>query len=228
MNLKHKCFRTDEQKDPELVEEVARKLSRIHAMDVPIKRTGNWLFDYFDDSYKLANERFDLKALIDECKCETLKTYDIGEELEWLKKAVIESRSPHVFTHIDFRGSNIMITESDGIVLCDFEYSCYGFRGFDFGTIFSEWGRDFGSWHLPLEFPSDDTIKPFIDSYIDESIKLKGKQFSEDNRNSFENLLKEVKLFSLAASMWIILFLQKMNESVIEGIPFDKVETMVS
>ena len=217
-----------EQKDIKLVKDLAQRLARIHSMDVPIKRSGNWLFDYFDESLKLTKERFDLKALIEESKSQTLKTYDIEEELQWLKRAIIESKSPHIFTHLDFRGSNIMITESDGIVLCDFEYSCYGYRGFDFGTLFSEWGRVWGQWTQPHEYPSDETIKQFIGPYIEESIKLKGKQFSEDNRNSIENILKEVKLFSLVGYMWIIMFLLKMNESVIADIPFNKLQSMVN
>ena len=217
------------------MKDLAQRLARIHAMEVPIKRSGNWLFDYFDESLKLAKERFDLKALIEESKFQTLKTYDIEEELQWLKKAIIESESPHIFTHLDFRGSNIMITESDGIVLCDFEYSCYGYRGFDFGTFFTELGygrlvdgRVWGQSTQPHEYPSDETIKQFIGPYIEESIKLKGKQFSEDNRNSIENILKEVKLFSLVGFMWTIMFLLGMNESVIAEIQFVKLESMVN
>ena len=196
-------------------------------MDVPIRKTGNWLFDYFDGSYKEANDSFDLKALIDESKSETLKTYDIKQEVEWLKKTILESKSVLTFTHIDFRGSNIMVTETDGIVLCDLEYSCYGYRGFDFGTLFSEWGRVWGKWNEPHEYPNDETIKPFIDSYIEESTKLNGNKFSDDYRNSSENLLKEVKLFSLVGNMWIIIFMLKINEAIIADIPFNKLESMV-
>ena len=196
-------------------------------MDVPIKKTGNWLFDFYDHNYKLANDRFNLKQLIEDSKCQTLKTYDIGQELEWLKKSLIQLESPHLFSHVDFRSSNVMITESDGMILCDFEYSCYGYRGFDFGSMFYEWGQVWGKWSASQDFATDDTIKPFIDSYIEESVKLKGKQFSENRSNSFENILKEVKLFSLAACMWTVVFHLPMNESIITEIPFNKIESMV-
>ena len=206
---------------------LARRLARIHAMEVPIKRTGNWIFDYFDESFKTANELFDIKSLIEESKSQTLKDKDLSQELEWLKKAVLDVNSPKTFTHVDFRGSNIMVTESDGLVLCDFEYSCYGFRGFDFGTIITEWGRDFGDWTRPHELTNDETIKPFFISYIDESVKLKGKAFTDDERNSLENILKEVKVFSLVAFMWILMFMIKMKESIIPEIPFNKIQSMV-
>ncbi|XP_054157294.1 choline/ethanolamine kinase-like [Oppia nitens] len=146
----HKCFRVEQQKDPKLVDEVAKRLARIHTMDV--------------------SQQFDLPALIDECQCETLKQYDIKQELDWLKGVIIKSKSPIVFNHVDFRGSNIMITENDGLILCDFEYSAYGYRGFDFGTIYVEWGRDM---HLDYfsgitQLAADSDFKPFIKSYIQE------------------------------------------------------------
>ncbi|CAG2183826.1 unnamed protein product, partial [Oppiella nova] len=49
---KHRQFKPEEQKDPKLVAEVFQKLARIHAMDVPIKRTNNGLFNELDDCYK--------------------------------------------------------------------------------------------------------------------------------------------------------------------------------
>ena len=210
------------------MDELARRLARFHAMDVPIKKTGNWIFDFFDESYKLSKERFDIKYLIQKSRSQTLKDNDLGQELEWLKKTILNVDSPQAFTHVDFRGCNIMVTQNQGIVLCDFEYSCYGFRGYDFGTIFGEYkGRVYGEWDKPKEFPSDDTIKPFVMSYIDESVKLRGKTFSEDERNSLEHILVEVKVFCLVSLMFFVLFTLKMNESLNPDIPFDKIQFMV-
>ena len=223
----HKCFRSEEQTNTELIEEVALKLARVHAMDVPIKRTGDLLIEYFNHTFSFANEKFDLKQLFEESNSQTLKNYDIGQELEWLKKVVLTSDSPHTFIHGDVRGANIMITESDGIVFCDFELASYGYRGFDFGTLFCEWGRSWGQWEDPHQFPSDDIFKIFINTYIKESVKLKGKQFNEDNRNSFEHILKELKIFTLVGYMWIVMFLLAKNESIFPGTPFCKLQLMV-
>ena len=226
-DLKHKCFRMEQQSDGQLVDQLARKLAKIHSMDVPIKKSSNWTFHFFDTSYKVANERFDLNSLYEECNCETLKAKDLKEELENLKQLIIKADSPKTFTHVDFRGSNIMLTETDGMVLCDFEYSCNDFRGVDFGTLFTEWGREIGTYLDPWKFTDDHTIKPFIDSYIDESTKLFGEEFASDPRNSFEHILRETKVFSLVGIMFFVLFSLKIKDSVIEDFPFDKKKTMV-
>jgi choline/ethanolamine kinase len=143
----HRQFRIEEQNDPNLVNELSRKLARVHAMDVPIKKTGNWVFETFDSFYEIAYQKFPINQLIEECNCETLKKHDLKKEIQWLKNCVKETNSPIVFCHNDFRGSNIMVTDpnnnnigdkKDRITLCDFEYSSYGYRGYDFGCIFSE------------------------------------------------------------------------------------------
>ena len=216
-----------EQTEPALVDEVARKLAQFHSLDVPIKRSGNWVFDFIDNNYSEANKLFDLNALYSECNCITLKTYDLLTELEWLKRTVTEVDSPVMFTHSDFRSSNIMVTESDGIVICDYEYSCYSYRGCDFGTIFADWGQSWEEVKTVQEFASDHTLKPFIDAYINELIKLNGEKFREDQRNSVQHILKEGKVFALVSYMFFILLTLKANESVFANIPFDKKKQMV-
>ncbi|CAG2106607.1 unnamed protein product, partial [Medioppia subpectinata] len=193
IKLKHKWFELNDQKNPILVQELAQKLAKIHLTVVPIKKTENWIFKYFDDSYNKAYKLFDINALIDECNCETLKTHDLKQELEWMKDLIIKTDSPVTFTHLDFRGSNIMITETDGIVICDFEYVCYGCRGFDLGALFAEWGRKCGEYMAYVEFPDDNTIRPFIESYIEESIDIFEEKFTNDTRNTFQHILKETK-----------------------------------
>ncbi|XP_054156456.1 choline/ethanolamine kinase-like [Oppia nitens] len=219
---KHRQFREPEQNDPNLVCDLATKLAQIHAMDVPIKKSGNWVFETFDNSYDEANRLFDLKSLYDECNCQTFKAHDLNDEIQWIKDKITELDSPIVFTHVDFRGSNIMVTDENDLILCDFEYSCYGYRGYDFGTLFAEWGKNFFDFLKAQNFPNDNTIKPFIDVYIEEMIRLKGKTFTDDKRNTFEHILKEIKLFTLAANMFVITLSIKSNESVFVDRPFDK------
>ena len=216
-----------EQNDSKLIITLMEKLARIHAMEVPIKKSRDWILDYFDDCFDLANERFDVKDLIEKSQSLTLLKFDLGEEIQWLKTAIKGIDSPKVFSHNDFRGCNVMITETDGILLCDFEVSCYGFRGFDFGAFFIEWDRSWGDWDMTVEFPSDETLKPFINAYIEESVKLKGKAFIEDERNSLQHILKEVKVLSLAELMFLIVLFLQLQDSFINGIPLDKIKTMV-
>ncbi|XP_054157298.1 choline/ethanolamine kinase-like, partial [Oppia nitens] len=211
----HKRFTKDQQSDEKLVKELAEKLARIHAMDVPISKTNNWLFKYFDDNYRAANKSFDIPVLIDESNCETLKTYDLYEELCWLKDQIRSIDSPINFTHVDFRGGNIMVTENDGIVLCDFEYSCYGYRGYDFGTIFLEWGQEYWANRKDgqtSEYSYDQRILSFLELYNSESTKLLGDKFAKDQRNDVKRMVKEVKLFSLVGLMFLLLYFYKREQ----------------
>ncbi|CAG2180244.1 unnamed protein product [Oppiella nova] len=153
----------------------------------------------------------DTKKLIDELNCETFKKHDLKTELEWLKKTVVAINSPIVFCHNDFRGSNIMVTKNnnnsnDEIVLCDFEYSCYGYRGFDLGTILVEWGRSMNDMTKLHDFLEDSAIESLLQHYIDESVRIFGQKYLENKNNSMDQLLREVKLFVLIGNIFFILF----------------------
>ncbi|XP_054157316.1 choline kinase A2-like [Oppia nitens] len=143
---KHRQFRIAEQSNTKLVDEVFRKLARIHAMDVPIKRTNNRL-DLIYESYKFAFEgNFDIKTIFEKNNCQTLLNTDIKSEIQFIRDIIVKANSPTVFNHCDYRSSNLLVTESadktDGpIVVCDFEYGSYGYRGYDFILLIREWGR---------------------------------------------------------------------------------------
>ena len=95
---------------------------------------------------------------------------------------------------------------NDEIVLCDFEYSCYGYRGFDFGTILVEWGRTMNDMTKPHDFPGDSAIESLLQHYIDESVRIFGQKYLENKNNSMDQLLREVKLFVLIGNIFFILF----------------------
>lgn len=200
-------------------------------MEVPIKKNSNWVFDYFDEYYvKYSMRDSENKRLFEELNCNILPNTDMKAEIDWLKKAIVAIESPIVFTHIDFRGSNIMVIEPDDrIVLCDFEYSSYGFRGFDFGTILCEWGRDLHemtkSEKEVKKFPNDSELKQILQSYVNESEAIHGKGWSQDTKNSMQHLIKEAKIFTLASMMFIMLFCLGSDED--NGIPLDRKLWMV-
>ncbi|CAG2179711.1 unnamed protein product, partial [Oppiella nova] len=197
-------FKLEEQQIPKLVTEVFQKLARVHAMDVPIKRT-HWFFTEMDRFYGLAQNNLNIHINNNEYNLETFKKYDLKTELEFIQQLLVKSKSPMVFTHNDFRSSNIMVLEdnnnnnndlSDGqVVLCDFEYSSYGFRGHDMGIILSEWGRSISDFAKPYTFPDDSVLLSLIDIYIKESqiceVAYKGYWHIKDQlkeQHFFDNL----------------------------------------
>ncbi|XP_054157318.1 choline/ethanolamine kinase-like [Oppia nitens] len=197
---KHRQFRIAEQSNPKLVDEVFRKLARIHAMDVPIKRTNNRL-DRINELYKfIFEDNVDIKEILETNNCQTLLNTDIKSEIEFIRNLIVKANSPIVFSHCDYRSSNLLVTESadqtDGpIVVCDFEYGSYGYRGYDFILLTREWGQkasDSTSRGLPLDVS---VIQPLIEIYVNECENIFGKQFTANEINSVDHIINEINLF---------------------------------
>ncbi|CAG2102431.1 unnamed protein product [Medioppia subpectinata] len=205
--IENRHFKVPEQKDPQLSAELFKKMAGFHAMDVPIKRTNGWLYEnFFDNFYDRAfkDGSFDL---CDELKCETLNARDLQTEIQWLKAAIDAIGSPIVFSHNDLKGYNIMVTKvnnKEGVMLCDFEYSCYSYRGYDFGTVFAEW--DHGDYTKLQHFPDDSVIETLVGHYINESVSIFGSKYADNKINSVQQLMKEVKLFTLVSNMVSVMF----------------------
>ncbi|CAG2102573.1 unnamed protein product [Medioppia subpectinata] len=219
---RQKKWSYDDKDNVELVDKLAKILAAIHCLEVPIKRNPKWIFRYCDHFYNLAKDRFDLNSMFNEYNLETLKAHVIYREMQWIERLVTEESDFDItFAHNDMSASNIMVTETDGIVVCDYEYSCIGYRGYDFGTFFLWWGRNADELRKPHVFPDDPSIRPLVDAYIRESIKLNGIQWSTDPRNSVQSLLREIKVFTLVSYLFYALYYLSFNEWK-SNLPFDK------
>jgi len=102
----------------------------------------------------------------------------------------------------------------------------YGYRGLDFGTMFSEWGRNINDFMKVHQFPDESVTKPFFDEYIAESVKIHGKEYSVEKLNSSEQLVKEAKIFTLVSNLIFVTYVLKTDESAVD-LEFDKKKQMV-
>ncbi|XP_054156776.1 choline/ethanolamine kinase-like [Oppia nitens] len=213
---RHRQFKLEEQRNPNLVDEVFRKLARIHAMDVPIKRS-DWIFNDMDHSYRVLFEGdINIREIFEQNNCEYLLKADFKTEIEWLRQLVDKSDSPIVFTHNDFRSSNLMITDTPNetdcsIVVCDFEYSSFGYRGYDFTAIMREWGRkqlDFSVDDIPQD---DSVVRPMIEIYVDECQQIFGEQYTRNPINSVDRIIREIKIFHLVYNLFGALLTLKLD-----------------
>ena len=111
------------------------------------------------------------------------------------------------------------------------EDSSYGYRGYDFGTIAAEWGRELTermkSEKEIQKYPNDSALKQFMQYYINESERIHGIEWSQKKENSMEQLIKETKIFTLASSMYTILFCLGSDKEH-SGIDFERNIWMVS
>ncbi|NXL95539.1 CHKB kinase, partial [Alectura lathami] len=106
-------------------------------------------------------------------------------------------------------------SSSDKLMLIDFEYSSYNYRGFDIGNHFCEWVYNYthDSWPFykasPENYPSRQQQLHFIRHYLSEDSGRHGDTTHEEQARIEEEMLTEINRFALAShffwGLWSIL-----------------------
>ena len=135
---------------------------------------------------------------------------NIIEESNWLRKTMDNLCSPIVLSHNDLNRTNILIKETKDksdfeIYFIDFDWSCYHYRGIDFGQYFAFWGQIDYDWDNHA-FPSDQEMSVFINAYIERMTEIFGDSYAKEGINSPERLIKESKVFALHTTLRNIIY----------------------
>lgn len=182
-------------------------MSAIHNMDVPISKEPQWLWQTSDRWLNTIEKCIGKNKIVDEYSEQVLKVknYDLKNEMIWLKQYITNSNSPVVFSHNDMQEGNILIhndleddeviDKNDQLVLIDFEYCSYNYRGFDLANHFLEWTYDYTNpdypyyYELPENYPTNEQMMLFINEYLQVS----------DIQSIPDDIVAEVRAFSLAS-----------------------------
>ncbi|XP_057693341.1 choline/ethanolamine kinase isoform X1 [Corythoichthys intestinalis] len=211
-------MRTDQLSDADISAEIATKLARFHKMVMPFNKEPTWLFGtinrYMDQVLKLSFTR-DTHVK----KYKKLMKLNLPAELKNLRELLAATPSPVVFCHNDVQEGNVLILDkkdqsrTDRLMLIDFEYSSYNYRGFDFGNHFCEWMYDYtySQWPFykatPEDYPSREQQLHFIRSYL--LGQRSGFEPSVDQRQIEEDLIIEANRYALAShflwGLWSII-----------------------
>uniref|UniRef100_A0A673ACB4 Ethanolamine kinase n=1 Tax=Sphaeramia orbicularis TaxID=375764 RepID=A0A673ACB4_9TELE len=211
-------MRTDQLSDPNISAEIASKMARFHDMVMPFNKEPKWLMGtidkYMDQVMKL---KFVREAHVKKYK--KLMKYDLPAELESLRALLAATPSPVVFCHNDVQEGNILIledkdpTSNEKLMLIDFEYSSYNYRGFDFGNHFCEWVYDYtyNQWPFykatPENYPTREQQLHFIRNYLTE--KGTHSDTTKDQRQIEEDMIIEANRYALAShflwGLWSII-----------------------
>ncbi|XP_044882930.1 choline/ethanolamine kinase isoform X1 [Mauremys mutica] len=139
---------TEDLQDPDISREIAMKMSRFHGMVMPFNKEPKWLFGTMERYLKqIAELTFPQEA--QRKKFNQLKAYNLQQEMGSLRELLESTPSPVVFCHNDVQEGNILLLAgqeshpTDKLMLIDFEYSSYNYRGFDIGNHFCEWVYDY-------------------------------------------------------------------------------------
>ncbi|XP_063083712.1 choline kinase alpha isoform X3 [Cavia porcellus] len=201
---------TDELSLPDISAEIAEKMATFHGMKMPFNKEPKWLFGtmekYLDQVLKIKfTEEFRVKTL------QKFLSYNLPLELETLRLLLESTLSPVVFCHNDCQEGNILLlegrenSEKQKLMLIDFEYSSYNYRGFDIGNHFCEWMYDYTYEKYPFftanvqKYPTKKQQLHFISSYLATFQNDFENLSSEEKFTIEEEMLLEVNRFALAS-----------------------------
>ncbi|XP_053320930.1 choline/ethanolamine kinase [Spea bombifrons] len=207
---------TSELADPEVSSEIAQKMARFHGMEMPFNKMPVWLFSTMDKYMsEISTLSFTEDSLME--KFNQLKSLHLEEEMQSLRLLLESTASPVVFCHNDVQEGNILLlsshsSPSERLMLIDFEYSSYNYRGFDIGNHFCEWVYNYHHNEWPFfksqldDYPTKEQQLPFLRSYLAEMFP----ELNEDERRAQEEaMVIEVNRFALAShffwGLWSIL-----------------------
>uniref|UniRef100_A0A8C3VY93 Ethanolamine kinase n=1 Tax=Catagonus wagneri TaxID=51154 RepID=A0A8C3VY93_9CETA len=201
---------TEELSLPDISAEIAEKMARFHGMKMPFNKEPKWLFGtmekYLDQVLRV---KFAGGSKVKQLH--QLLSYNLPLELENLRSLLESTPSPVVFCHNDCQEGNILLlegredSEKQKLMLIDFEYSSYNYRGFDIGNHFCEWMYDYNHERYPffrantLKYPSRKQQLHFISNYL-AAFQNDSENLSNEEKAALEeDMLLEVNRFALAS-----------------------------
>ncbi|XP_062276016.1 choline kinase alpha isoform X2 [Scomber scombrus] len=211
---------TCELSDPSISAEVAEKMAKFHAMRMPFNKEPKWLFGTMD-KYLRQVMKLNFTRESHLRRFNRLLSYNLPQEMDMLKSLLDSTHAPVVFCHNDCQEGNILLlkgrqsSDKQKLMLIDFEYSSYNYRGFDIGNHFCEWMYDYTCEEFPFfkvnaqAYPSKAQQLHFIENYLSESDQGFDNLSEEDQMKLKEELYVEVNRFALAShffwGLWSII-----------------------
>ena len=197
-------------KNDELMGIFARKLAKMHSLEVPFDKNPN---DFL--GITKANLEKNLESFIQLMKQEEVPpeskekvemsyNYDWMGLFGWFEKTLPKIKTRSVFSHCDMNRANFMVVPDspEKIIFLDFEFSGYSHRGCDIGGHFMcrtidvskycEEGKN--PFDIGVEYPKEEERRFFIREYLKVATNLyKDVDESIDNEN---HLLMEAEFFN--------------------------------
>uniref|UniRef100_A0A8C2A821 ethanolamine kinase n=1 Tax=Cyprinus carpio TaxID=7962 RepID=A0A8C2A821_CYPCA len=191
---------TDELSVPGIFDEIAEKITRFHGMRMPFNKEPKWLFGtmekYMDQVLQLTFTReHHLRNF------SRLLSYNLPQEMDSLKGIIFSSYISRNILLLNGREN----TDRQRLMLIDFEYSSYNYRGFDIGNFFCEWTYDYTYDKFPFfitntkKYPTKAQQMHFFQRYLLESHAGFENLSEEDQQKLKEDMLVEVNRFALAS-----------------------------
>ncbi|KAL1923063.1 uncharacterized protein VTP21DRAFT_9439 [Calcarisporiella thermophila] len=206
-------------RDPQTSRSIARKLYELHSIvnTFPPKNGSETVPEVWvniDKWYELALSMVTewYKKNPDEKRRDMLRQFDLfslRDEIDQLKCEIPKAApSPIVFAHNDTQYGNILRLDSPPheLVIVDFEYAGYNFRGYDIGNHFCEWMADYHSEEphiLHLErYPNHEEQLNFLEAYLDAELVASSRKLDAAARqDALEKLADEANKWAVVSHL---------------------------
>ncbi|CAG2056077.1 unnamed protein product, partial [Timema podura] len=174
-----RTLKTTELSDHNLSVKIAEKMAHIHSMTVPIIKEPHWFWDTINRWKESAEATLNSDEPLGPATkdiIKKIKVYNFTIEIDWLRKHLTTVDSPVFFCHNDLQEGNILLCEEKKnstqqimstaqLVVIDFEYCAYNYRGFDVANHFLEWTYDYTHVDYPY-FIVDKQRYPSLDQQV--------------------------------------------------------------
>nr|CAD7266024.1 unnamed protein product [Timema shepardi] len=221
-----RTLNTTELSDHNLSVKIAEKMAHIHSMTVPIIKEPHWFWDTINRWKERAEATLNSDEPLGPATkdiIKKIKVHNFTIEIDWLRKHLTTVDSPVCFCHNDLQEGNILLCEEKKystkqtmstaqLVVIDFEYCAYNYRGFDVANHFLEWTYDYTHVDYPYfivdkqRYPSIDQQLTFLRSYLHHTCKEKPQSNLQQNHSLIQEkeakLLKEIQAFTLASHLF--------------------------
>uniref|UniRef100_A0AC35EZL2 Choline kinase n=1 Tax=Panagrolaimus sp. PS1159 TaxID=55785 RepID=A0AC35EZL2_9BILA len=186
-----------------------------------------------------AHSNFEIPEKYHEWSPKVITTDDIEKEIEYLRAQIVHSKSKVSFCHNDMQEGNILLPKASSgnirmpsisdeqpasnslsafnpldprLVLIDFEYASYNYRGFDFANHFVEYSINYEIDEAPYyeikpeNVPSNDRMFEFMLSYLKELNPNKDdSELEADAHSMVEETVPFIPVSHLLWGVWGLL-----------------------
>uniref|UniRef100_A0A914ZMR0 Choline/ethanolamine kinase n=1 Tax=Parascaris univalens TaxID=6257 RepID=A0A914ZMR0_PARUN len=242
--------------NPHVAYEVGRILAHVHSLDMPITRRPR-LTDIVEglierlrrtERWTKAYKMHTTLAKVDAALCPERITVDLfAEELELVKRCFQKSGSPIVFSNNDLHEGNLLLRDGvevtdnglrgrkdeDPLVLIDYEYASYYYRGFDLCHYCVECCQDNTNKSWPYynimqrQWPTEQHQRIYIGGYLDKADEIAKAEGGKrprcvadlplDREAAIQRLLKEIRQFAACPQLlWAIWSFRQAEEFPLE------------
>ena len=210
----------EEACDPAMVRIIARQVARLHSMTVPITKKPVDMLSFarhnFKNNWENYCQRLKESPPLDDARDQVKQMYikclsfDWIGIIDWISSTTKTLESRVVFCHNDTNPGNYLVTPSregdSRILLCDFEYSSYNYRGRDIGGLLKARNLDVkGFWALangedveykgPTPYPEEKERRQFVEEYLRKWKELNAETVDETS-DTVDHVMLEAELYA--------------------------------